>query len=86
VIGRKVIVSADLTVVRVHCDSVLVAAHQRCLAAHQTISDPAHVQAAAQLRTRHRLTAAVPASDNGVTYRDLADYDRILGLGEEAAS
>jgi len=43
-------------------------------------------QAAAQLRTRHRLTAAVPASDNGVTYRDLADYDRILGLGEEAAS
>jgi hypothetical protein len=56
------------------------------LAAHQTISDPAHVQAAAQLRTRHRLTAAVPASDNGVTYRDLADYDRILGLGEEAAS
>jgi transposase len=86
VIGRKVTVSADLNTVRVHCDSALVASHQRCWAAHQTISDPAHVQAAAQLRTRHRLTAASPASDHGVTYRDLNDYDRILGLGEEAAS
>ena len=86
VIGRKVSVSADLNVVRVHCDSVLVAAHQRCWAAHQTISDPAHIEAAAQLRTRHRLTAASAPSDNGVAYRDLTDYDRILGLGEEAAS
>jgi len=86
VVGRKVTVSADLNMVRVHCNSVLVAAHQRCWAAHQTISDPAHVEAAAQLRTRHRLTAATVPVDDAVTYRDLADYDRILGLGEEAAS
>lgn len=86
VIGRKVIVSADLNVVRVHCDSVLVAQHQRCWAAHQTISDPAHIEAASQLRTRHRLTTAGVPADSAVAYRDLTDYDRILGLGEEAAS
>jgi transposase len=86
VIGRKVTVSADLNVVRVHCDSVLAASHQRCWTKHQTISDPAHVEAAAQLRTRHRLTTATARSDDAVDYRDLADYDRILGLGEEAAS
>jgi transposase len=86
VIGRKVTVSADLNMVRVHCDSVLVAEHRRCWAAHQTISDPVHVQAAAQLRIHHRLTAASPPNDHGVAYRDLTDYDRILGLGEEAAS
>jgi transposase len=86
VIGRKVTVSADLNMVRVYCDSVLVAAHQRCWAAHQTISDPAHVQAAAALRTRHRLTAASTPADDAVAYRDLSDYDRILGLGEGAAS
>ena len=86
VVGRKVTVSADLNMVRVHCNSVLVAAHQRCWAAHQTISDPTHVEAAAQLRTRHRRTAATVPVDEAVTYRDLADYDRILGLGEEAAS
>ncbi|WP_077079380.1 IS21 family transposase [Mycobacterium numidiamassiliense] len=85
VIGRKVSVSADLNMVWVQCDSVLVAVHRRCWAAHQTISDPAHIEAAAQLRTRHRLTASAPA-DDAVAYRDLSDYDRILGLGEEAAS
>jgi transposase len=86
VVGRKVTVSADLNVVRVHCDSVLVAAHQRCWAKHQTISDPAHLAAAAQLRIRHRLMATTGPSENAVAYRDLSDYDRILGLGEEAAS
>jgi transposase len=85
-VGRKVSVSADLTVVRVHCDSVLVASHQRCWAAHQTISDHAHVEAAARLRTRYRLTAAAVPVDDAVACRDLVDYDRILGLGEEAAS
>ena len=67
------------------CDAVLVAEHRRCWAA-QTISDPVHVRAAAQLRSRRRLSAATVPSDGGVVYRDLADYDRILGLDEEAAS
>jgi hypothetical protein len=84
--GRKVSVSADLNAVRVHCDSVVVAAHERCWAAHQTISDPAHVEAAARLRTHHRLTAASAPIDDAVACRDLADYDRILGLEDEAAS
>lgn len=72
VIGRKVTVSADLNAVRVHCDSALVATHERCWAAHQTISDPVHVEAAARLRTRHRLTSAAAPTDDAVALRDLA--------------
>lgn len=86
VIGRKITVTADLNTVRIHCDTTLVVEHQRCWAKHQTISDPAHVTAAAQLRTRRRSSAATPSDDAGVAYRDLADYDRILGLGGEVAS
>jgi transposase len=85
-IGRKVSISADLNVVRVHCDSALVGEHQRCWAAHQTISDPHHIEAATRLRTQHRLTAATGPVDDTVACRNLADYDRILGLGDEVAS
>lgn len=77
---------ADLNIVRIHCDTTLVGEHQRCWASHQTISDPDHVSAAAELRTQRRLATAAPADDAGVTYRDLADYDRILGLDGEVAS
>lgn len=85
-IGRKVTITADLNTVRIHCDATLVGHHQRCWAKHQTISDPAHVSAAAELRTRRRLMPAAPADDTGVTYRDLTDYDRILGIDGEVAS
>ena len=40
VIGRRVDVVADLQDVRVHCDGRLVAAHDRCWARHQTLTDP----------------------------------------------
>jgi hypothetical protein len=50
VIGRRVEVAADLDWVRVVCDGRLVADQVRCWARHQTLSDPAHLQAAAQLR------------------------------------
>lgn len=86
VIGRKITVTADLTTVRIYCDTTLVGEHQRCWAKHQTISAPAHVTAAAQLRTQRRSSGATPSDDAGVAYRNLADYDRILGLGGEVAS
>jgi transposase len=85
VIARKVTIAADLHTVRVHCDTSVVAEHQRCWAAHQTISDPDHIAAAADLR-RRRHTVATPPDDAGVAYRDLADYDRLLGIDEEIAS
>jgi hypothetical protein len=85
-IGRKVTVTADLNIVRIHCDTTLIGEHPRCWASHQTVSDPVHVSAAAELRTRRRLATAAPSDDAGVTYRNLADYDRILGLDGEVAS
>src|ERR671937_1633220 len=50
VIGRRVELAAHLDQGRVFCDGRLVAEHARCWGRHQTISDPAHLQAAARLR------------------------------------
>src|SRR5215213_7707379 len=54
VVGRRVEVAADLERVRAFCDGRLVADHARCWARHQTIGDPAHLAAAAQLRRDRR--------------------------------
>ena len=87
VIGRRVEVTADLDQVRVWCDGRLVAEHVRCWARHQTISNPAHLQAAAQLRRdRVALGATNPRRDQGeVELRCLADYDAAFGLDGEVA-
>jgi hypothetical protein len=75
-IGRTVIVSADLHRVQVHLDGRLVADHARVWARHMTVTDPAHVAAAQQLREQF---ARPPARDD-VLVRDLADYDRAFGV------
>lgn len=82
VVGRRVEVSADLHRVRVHCEGRLVADHPRCWVRHQTIHDPAHLQAARMLR-RERL-AVVPPAQTMVEQRNLDDYDDVFGLGEGA--
>jgi hypothetical protein len=83
VIGRRVEVVADLERVRAWCDGRLVADHDRCWARHQTISDPAHVSAAARLRAEHRgLQRGGPGE---VELRCLADYDTAFGLTDGAA-
>jgi transposase len=79
VIGRRVEVVADLARVRVLCEGRLVAEHDRCWARHQTLTDPAHAQAAAALR-RARLTVPRPAANAEVEQRDLAAYDAAFGL------
>lgn len=86
VIGRKVTITDDLDTVRIHCGTALVGEHRRCWARHQTISDPVHVRAADQLRARRRLATTAPPDETAVAYRDLADYDRILGIDGEVAS
>jgi hypothetical protein len=61
VVGRRVEVVADLEQVRVACDGRLVAEHERCWARHQTVSDPAHLAAAAQLRHQRAVLGASSA-------------------------
>jgi len=79
VVGRRVQVAADLEEVVVTCEGTEVARHGRCWADHQSITDPAHAVAAADLRQARRLVA-VPKVDTTVEHRELADYDRMFGL------
>jgi transposase len=95
VIGRRVEVIADLSGVRVLCEGRLVAEHERLWARHQTVSDPAHVEAAKLLRRKHLGLADLARPDarrrhsNGrleVEVRCLADYDTALGLVEHGTA
>jgi IstB-like ATP binding protein len=73
-------VGVDLDRVWVACEGRLVADHPRCWARHQTISDPAHLAAAARLRAEQ---ATVTPRDQGeVQPRRLADYDAAFGLND----
>ncbi|MDG4805145.1 IS21 family transposase, partial [Micromonospora sp. WMMD1120] len=85
VVGRRVDVVADADRVQVLCEGRLVARHDRCWARHQSITDPAHRQAAADLRTAAR-QAPAPAVTAEVEHRRLADYDRMFGVDAEAAA
>jgi transposase len=76
-IGRPVIVTADLHRVRVRLDGRLVADHARVWARHMTVTDPAHVAVAQQLREEF---ARPRTRDDAALVRDLADYDRAFGI------
>jgi transposase len=82
VVGRRVEIRADLERVWVWCDGRLVADHGRCWARHQTLSDPAHLQAAAQLRHQRAVLARHPDHAEEVQLRCLADYDAAFGLDD----
>ncbi|MFD0207530.1 MULTISPECIES: IS21 family transposase [Saccharothrix] len=84
VIGRRVEVVADLERVTVTCQGRLVAAHQRCWADHQSLTDPDHAAAAAGLRAARRRAAVRPV-DTAVEHRALTDYDRALGIDDANA-
>jgi len=87
VVGRRVQVAADLDRVRVVCDGRLVADHVRCWARHQTLSDTAHLRAAAQLRhDRAAVGAAGRRDPDEVQLRCLADYDAAFGLDTEGVA
>jgi len=79
-IGRFVEVAADLERVRVRLEGRVVADHARIWARGMTVTDPAHVAAAARLRAAFQ--AARPAGNGSDLDRDLGDYDRAFGLGE----
>jgi transposase len=84
VIGRRVEVTAELDRVRVWCDGQLVADHPRCWARHQTLSDPAHLEAAARLRQQRAALGASSARRGAeeVQLRLLTDYDAAFGLDQ----
>jgi transposase len=83
VIGRRIEVHADLQTVTVTCAGRIVAAHERCWARHQSITDPEH-RAAAELLRRHPKVPKRPVADD-VEQRSLSDYDQIFGVTEEVA-
>jgi transposase len=80
-VGRRVQIVADLDSVVVTCDGSEVARHARCWADHQSITNPTHKAAAAELRQARSLVA-VPKVDTLVEHRSLSDYDRMFGLAE----
>ena len=82
-IGRRVQVSPDLHNVTITWGERIVGRHQRHWGKHQTIHDPAHIEAAARMRLRP--TRITSASSDEVEIRSLADYDRLLGLDEVVA-
>ncbi|WP_433304707.1 IS21 family transposase [Actinoplanes sp. CA-030573] len=84
-IGRRVDIRADADHVDIACDGKPVAHHQRCWAAHQSITDPLHRDAATLMRAAHRLAAKTSPGRTEVEHRDLADYDRLFGLDSEVA-
>jgi transposase len=77
-IGRRVEVRVDLDSVVVRLGRDEVARHRRSLAKHRTLTDPSHVAARQAIRS---FAAAVTLDDDDhVEVRDLADYDRALGV------
>lgn len=82
-VGRKVVVTGDLDQVTVRLAGKVVAAHQRCWARQQTITDPAHRAAAlAMAHTAAHRSATTPG--DAVEERDLSTYDAVFGLTEVA--
>jgi transposase len=79
-VGHRVEVVADLATVRIRRAGVLVGQHQRCWARQQTITDPGHAQAAAAMRRAYQDRVSRAGAGTEVARRDLADYDRILGV------
>jgi transposase len=77
-IGRRVEVRVTLTEVVVTCAGIEVARHQRCLAAHHTLTLPEHGQIARIMRVEQTVTDVFAAAV--VEQRDLTVYDRAVGL------
>ena len=83
-IGRMVDTHADLDQVRVRLDGRLVAEHPRVWARGLTITDTAHVTAAARLRQEFQQPRTQAAGDDLI--RDLADYDKAFGLNRDGVA
>ena len=78
-IGRIVEIRADLDEVVITCSGEVVGRHVRSLVRHRTVTDAEHERAATLLRAARR-EAVVRGREPDVEVRDLASYDRLLGV------
>ncbi len=76
-VGRRVDVRVTLDEVTATYDGTEVARHKRCLAKHQTILAPDHSRVLRAMRAEAQLATTLV---DAVEERDLADYDRALGV------
>jgi transposase len=76
-VGRRIEVRVDLDSVVATCDGVEVAGHRRCLAKHRTLLDPTHAMTLRLMRVEQK---AAEVFADAVEERDLADYDKALGV------
>ncbi|MGQ0803502.1 MAG: IS21 family transposase [Actinomycetota bacterium] len=76
-VGRRVEVRVTLDEVVVTCEGTEVARHRRCLAKHQSLLAPEHSRVLRAMRAEAVVASAFEAA---VEERDLADYDRVLGV------
>lgn len=76
-VGRRVEVRVMLDEVVATCDDTEVARHRRSLAKHQSLLAPEHSRVLRDMRIEADAVAVFAAA---VEERDLADYDRVLGL------
>lgn len=77
-IGQLVEVHTALAAVTVRRAGRLMAAHDRCWATRQTLTDPTHVATASALRQQFQ--TGPPPTTGDQLVRDLADYDRAFGV------
>ena len=77
-VGRRIEVRVDLDSVVATCGGVEVARHRRCLAKHQSILDATHAMTLRMMRAE--AGARSHHSETLVEERDLADYDKALGV------
>lgn len=78
-IGRRVEITADLDFVVVTCAGEEVARHRRSLCPHRTITAVDHARARRDMRQRS-VDEDTPAAEIDVEQRDLAVYDKTLGI------
>jgi hypothetical protein len=83
-VGRRVAVRVDDATVTVTMGAEVVARHDRVLARHVTVTDPAHDRA----RAAAKALAAAPThfDDSEVEVRDLAIYDQVTAKADMGAA
>lgn len=88
-IGRFVDITRDLDHVTVRCAGAVVALHERSWDLRRTITDPAHVMTAKQLRAtfqaRNTPTTGRAEPSNRVGMRSLSDYDALFNINTATA-
>ncbi len=76
-VGRRIEVRVDLEWVVATCSGIEVARHRRFYGKHRVFLDAAHAMTLRQMRAEAAVSPAFAAT---VEERDLADYDRAMGV------